>query len=201
MPVRSSALPFTGLFPWGPGFPLCFGTGQIGGSSMYPSDDSKSRIVRCRQKSRIEAGHDFSYLRWRCVLRVSLEVALSEQSTHQIRQSNICKRRSRWRQVSFRSVDFFVPQKLCPRGGPNLPVSGDMRLEAQKNMLRGGKLIYAIRVLCELGDVCMYVLIAAVPDLVCDSCQITLHSNARSTAKTNGGRRRRRRRRLSRTFW
>ena len=42
-------------------------------SGASSSDDSKSRVVHCLQESRIKSDQDFPYLRWQCVLGMSLE--------------------------------------------------------------------------------------------------------------------------------
>ena len=128
--------PFTGLFPWRPCFPLCFGTGQIGESDQSAvAVHCKSRVVHHLQKSRMKSGQHFPFFRWQCVLRMSLEIALSEQGTSQICQSTLCKRWSRWRQESFRGCRLFARRKLPPCSGPNLIASIDTRLEEQKTSL------------------------------------------------------------------
>ena len=56
--------PFTGLLPWRPCFPLCFGTGQIGERDQSAEAVRvflmTASVVHRIEKSRKESGQDFS---------------------------------------------------------------------------------------------------------------------------------------------
>ena len=113
----------------------------------------------------------FSFLRWHGVLKMSVEIAVSEQSTSQIRQWNPCKRWSSQRQVSFRGVDFsrlkscthvVVPICLCQstrvwRTKKPTPQPRARNVACSLPHRPGVvELICSIHVLCKFSNVCLF---------------------------------------------
>ena len=141
-------------------------------SSTCLSDCSKSRSVHYLQKVSVEPGQNFPYFRRQCVLRVSLEVALSQQSTSQICQSNLCQRWTRWSQESL------------PCSGPSLPVSADTHLEEQRTNLSGPKPCPQCRELMfSANSAILFVLIATTSDLICEPSKGTQESPGQETCR------------------
>ena len=169
-------------------------------SSTCLSNYSKSRLVHYLQEVRVESGKKFPYFRWQCVLWMSLEVALSEQSTSQICQSNLCQRWTRCSQHSLRVSDFLcleclahvvVPVCLCQltriwwnkeptsraqRRARNVASSLPYRLVVVE-------LLRLFHVFCEFGNVCLFVLIATMSHLIGELSKGTHQSPGQETCR------------------